>query len=121
MITESDVHAAEARMQELLQKSPRAVKARYDRRVSRIVISLSTGLELAIPPHIVEGMEHARPADFLQIEISPSGLGIHFPALDVDLYLPGLLEGKFGSEQWMEQGAKRLLTGKALQAGRRMG
>jgi hypothetical protein len=35
------------------------------------------------------------------IEISPSGLGLHFPALDVDLYLPALLEGYLGSRQWM--------------------
>ena len=25
-----------------------------------------------------------------KIEISPSGLGLHFPAIDADIYLPGL-------------------------------
>src|ERR1700683_2087116 len=36
-----------------------------------------------------------------EIEISPSGFGIHFPKLDVDIYLPGLLEGFLGSKRWM--------------------
>jgi hypothetical protein len=36
-----------------------------------------------------------------EIEISPSGLGIHFPKLDADLYLPGVLEGFLGSKRWM--------------------
>ena len=35
------------------------------------------------------------------IEVSPSGLGLHFPALDADVYLPGLVAGAFGSAQWM--------------------
>jgi hypothetical protein len=42
----------------------------------------------------------AKPADLDVIEISPSGLGIHFPKLVADLYLPALLEGFFGSRHW---------------------
>jgi hypothetical protein len=37
------------------------------------------------------------------IEISPSGLGLHFPALDADLYVPALLEGFLGSRHWMAE------------------
>jgi len=43
----------------------------------------------------------ARPAQLAGIEISPSGLGLHFPQLDANLYLPALLEGFLGSRQWM--------------------
>jgi hypothetical protein len=41
--------------------------------------------------------------------------GLHFPALDADLYIPALLEGFFGSKRWM---AARLgeLGGKARSA-----
>jgi hypothetical protein len=28
-------------------------------------------------------------------------LGLHFPTLDADLYLPSLLEGFLGSRRWM--------------------
>jgi hypothetical protein len=80
---------------------PAAVSVRYDRRVARIVISLASGLELAFPPKHAQGLEHAHPADLADAEITPSGLGIHFPRLNADLYLPALLEGFLGSRRWM--------------------
>ena len=95
-------------IQAATNSTPHAIAARYDRRVSRIVVSLNTGLELAIPPHIVEGLNHARPAELAEIEISPTGLGLHFPTLDADLYIPSLLEGLFGSSHWMAAGLGKL-------------
>ena len=35
---------------ELLASTPRAVSARYDRRIGRVVISLSTNLDVAFSP-----------------------------------------------------------------------
>jgi len=80
---------------------PHAESVRYDRRIGRIVIHLSTGLEVAFSPRDAQGLEDATAADLNEIEISPSGLGIHFPKLDADLYLPALLEGFLGSRKWM--------------------
>lgn len=80
---------------------PIAVTARYDRRSDRIVVTLNSGMELAFPPHIAQGLEHAKPADLKKIEISPSELGIHFPDVDAHLYLPALMQGIFGSESWI--------------------
>ena len=82
------------------KRNPVATSARYDRRIGRVVIALSSGLELAFAPHLVQGLEAAKPSDLLDVEISPSGLGVHFPKLDADLYLPALLEGLFGSANW---------------------
>src|SRR5262249_23931359 len=76
---------------------PRAVAARYDYRTGRIVIRLSSKLEVAFFPRDAEGLENASPSQVDEIEISPSGFGIHFPRLDADLYVPGLLEGFLGS------------------------
>jgi hypothetical protein len=86
---------------ERLASQPHAVRARYDRRIGRVVITLSTNLDVAFSPRDAEGLENASPAQLSPIEISPSGLGIHFPKLDADLYLPALLEGFLGSRQWM--------------------
>jgi hypothetical protein len=80
---------------------PTAVAARYDHRTDRIVIRLSSKLEVAFSPRDAEGLENARPRQLDEIEITPSGFGIHFPKLDADLYLPALLEGVLGSKQWM--------------------
>jgi hypothetical protein len=62
---------------------------------------LNHGVEFIFPTEIAEGLAGAAPADLAEIEISPSGLGLHWPRLDADLYLPGLLSGMFGSRQWM--------------------
>ena len=80
---------------------PAALAARYDRRRGRVVIELSTGYEVAFPPHRVQGLERAKSSDLAPIEISPTGFGLHFPKLDADLWLPALLEGVFGSRRWM--------------------
>ena len=101
MIHEDVFQAATARGAARLANTPRAVSARYDRRVGRVVIDLSSGLAVMFKPHHAQGLENARPSDLAEIEISPSGLGLHFPALDVDLYLPALLEGFLGSRKWM--------------------
>src|SRR6266540_4295029 len=80
---------------------PTAIAARYDRRLGRLIISLSTGVDVMFAPHDAQGLERAKPSSLSAIEISPSGLGLHFPRLDADLYLPALLEGFFGSKRWM--------------------
>ncbi len=80
---------------------PRAVAAHYDRKTGRIVINLSSKLDVSFSPLDAQGLENAKPSQLEEIEISPSGFGIHFPKLDADLYLPALLEGFLGSKKWM--------------------
>lgn len=95
--------SADTRAAARLATQPTAVTARYDRRVGRVVIGLSSGLEIAFKPHDAQGLQDARPAQLAEIEISPSGLGLHFPQIDADLYLPALLQGFLGSRSWMAQ------------------
>ena len=111
-IDKASTKAANERAVRRLATLPTAVHARYDRRIGRVVVALSSGLEIAFKPHDAQGLEMARPAQLSVIDISPSGLGLHFPALDADLYLPALLEGFLGSRQWMASamGRARLLS-----------
>lgn len=99
--TKDEIEAANERAAARLAKSPTAIAARYDRRIGRLVIDLSTGLSIAFKPHDAQGLEEAKPEQLAKIEISPSGFGLHFPDLDADLFLPGLLEGFLGSRKWM--------------------
>jgi hypothetical protein len=46
-------------------------------------------------------LEHAKAADLAEIELSPSGFGIHLPRLHADFYVPALLEELLGSRKWM--------------------
>ena len=80
---------------------PRAIAADYDRETGRVVIRLSSNLEVSFSPRDAQGLEKATPSQLEEIEISPSGFGIHFPKLDADLYLPALLQGFLGSRKWM--------------------
>lgn len=100
-ITDTTFEAANRRGAARKAAFPAAVAVRYDRRIARIVISLASGLQIAFAPRDVQGLEHATPADLADAEISPSGLGVHFPKLDADLYIPALLEGFLGSRRWM--------------------
>lgn len=98
--TENEFTQAGQRMQALRHQG-HAVAARYDRRRARVVVSLNTGVEVTFPPTLAEGLSDAAAADLAKIEITPSGLGLHWPTLDADLYVPGLLAGAFGGKQWM--------------------
>lgn len=99
-ITEQEFEQAERRMQTLRQHG-HSIAARYDRRRSRVVVSLNTGVQVTFPAKLAEGLAGAAPDDLADIEISPSGLALHWPKLDADLYVPALLVGVFGSKRWM--------------------
>lgn len=99
-ITERELEQAEERMA-TLRDAGHAVSARYDRRRARVVVALNTGVELTFPTRLAEGLADASPDSLADIEISPAGLGLHWPKLDADLYVPALLQGVLGSKQWM--------------------
>ncbi|MFB9952463.1 DUF2442 domain-containing protein [Rhizobium puerariae] len=99
-ISEKDLKAAEGRMQ-AQREAGYAVSARYDRRSSRIVIGLNTDVQVAIPARKIEELSEASAKELEEIEISPSGLGLYWPKLDADVYVPALLQGIFGSKRWM--------------------
>lgn len=97
---DADFEAAQARS-EALRQAGYAISARYDRRRARVIVELSTGVQLAIPVDRLEGLAGAAADALADIEISPAGLGLHWPQLDADVYLPALLQGMFGSRTWM--------------------
>lgn len=106
MITDSEITAAEARA-DAVRANGYATSARYNRQRGRVIVALSTGVELTFPASMAQGLADADDADLAVIEISPSGLGLHWPRLDADLYVPALMQGIFGSKAWMarEMGA----------------
>ena len=101
MVTREAMKKADARGARARANGPTAVAARYDRRSGRVIVTLSSGIDVMFGPENAQGLEGAKPAQLGTIEISPSGLGLHFPKLDADLYLPPLLAGWLGSRRWM--------------------
>ena len=102
-ITKDQFKAANARGAAAVARGPIAKAARYDSRRGLIVITLEGGCEFAFPVALAEGLADAPRSKLRKIKISPNGLGLHWPLLDADLYVPGLIEGVFGSRRWMQQ------------------
>jgi hypothetical protein len=103
MCSEEEVEAANQRAAAQLSRTPPATAVHYDCNADRVIVDLSSGLSILFRPQDVQGLEQARPEQLSEVEISPSGLGLHFPAIDADVYIPGLLEGSFGSRRWMAE------------------
>jgi len=101
MALRDDFELANERAREMERSVPRVVAAHYDRKPGRIVLELSSKVIVSFSPRDAEGLEDAKPSELNAMEISPSGFGIHFPALDADLYVPGILEGCLGSKAWI--------------------
>jgi len=99
-LTKEEFEAAKARGEARL-RGPRAESAHYDAGRNRIIVRLTTGVELGFAPRNVEGLQHASADDLKVIEVEAFGLDIHFPKLDADLYVPALLQGVLGSKRWM--------------------
>ena len=80
---------------------PVAVAARY--RAGMIFVELNSGVEIRFPVSLAQGLEGASPKDLAEIRIEARGLGLHWPRLDADLYVPGLLQGVLGTKKWMAE------------------
>lgn len=98
--SKAEIHAANLRGAETMQ-GPRAISAAYDKDRNSLCITLTTGTYIGFPVAQLEGLSDADPLKVANVIVEPPGLGLHWPELDVDLYVPALLEGVFGSRKWM--------------------
>jgi hypothetical protein len=103
VITKEQFKAANARGAAAVSRGPIARAVRYDSRRGLIVITLEGGCEFSFPVSLAEGLADAPRSKLAKVKISPNGLGLHWPLLEADLYVPGLIEGAFGSRRWMQQ------------------
>jgi hypothetical protein len=97
---ESEFNQASQNMASL-RENGYVVSAHYDSQELSVKIELNTRIRVIFPASLVEGLSDAPKENLSDIEVSPSGLGLYWPKLDVDLYIPSLLQGNFGSKKWM--------------------
>ncbi len=107
-LTEAQLAAAEARGAEMLKTEPRALAARYDPASGRVVLDLVNGCSYAFPADLVQDLQGASPDDVAQVEVDGLGFNLHWPALDVDLYVPALVASIFGTRDWMTRELARV-------------
>ena len=106
-LTEKDFKAAEARGREMLETEPRATSAKYDRRTGRVALELVNGCTYLFPVHLVEDLRDATPRDLSVVEVEGHGFNLNWPRLNVDLYVPALVAGEFGTRSWMNRALAR--------------
>jgi hypothetical protein len=99
-LPEADFVQAKAARAERMQ-GPLAASATYDAGRNRIVIALTTGIEIAFVPEQVQGLAGASADDLRDVVLRSGGLSIHWPRLDADFSVPNLLQGLTGTKRWM--------------------
>jgi hypothetical protein len=100
-LTDAEIEAAEARGEEAMRTQPRAVSARYDRETRRVVVELVNGCTYVFPAALAQELHGADDEALADVVIDGVGFNLHWPALDVDLYVPALVGGVFGTRDWM--------------------
>ena len=99
--TDAEIDAAITRAKEYEPYRPVVTAAEYRPTSDLISMRFRTGVQLFIPRKLLQGLESAKVSDLRRIEITLHGSALRWPTLDVDHYVPGLMEGVFGNRRWM--------------------
>jgi len=106
---------------EALSQDPSAVvDARYDAVRDTIDLTFRGGGSMMIPRQIIAGLREAPVSSLEAIRVSPAGDALSWPSLDVDVYVPGLVERVFGTRLFAgatgRRGGRRRSKAKAAAA-----
>ncbi len=86
-------------------REPRAKAVGYDRQLGRVIVELTNGCTFVFPPRLVQGLGQASDEQLAQVAILGSGHGLQWGAIDVDVSVPGLLQGLLGTAAYMARRA----------------
>jgi Protein of unknown function (DUF2442)/Domain of unknown function (DUF4160) len=98
--TDAEIHNALERAR-LHDGDPVAVKVEHVADLKLLIVTLSNRRRLVLPIEDLQGLRDATDQQLRHHELLGRGTGISFPALDVDLYVPALIEGVYGNRHWM--------------------
>jgi hypothetical protein len=107
-MTDPALESAEARGRAMLATEIRASAAHYDRQTRRVVVDLTNGCTYAFPARLVQDLQGASDDDLARVAVDGMGFNLHWPPLDVDLFVPALLSGLFGTRAWMASALARV-------------
>jgi hypothetical protein len=68
-----------------------------------VLIDLDNRCSFAFPARLAQGLQTATDQDLGDVQILGTGYGLHWDRLDVDLSVPGLLAGLFGTKAYMDR------------------
>ena len=106
--TDRDGYArARARGKARVEDSSAVVDARYDAGADSVELRFRGGGSMSIPRAIVPGLERASASKLEPVVVSPAGDALSWPSLDVDVYVPGLVERAFGTRLFAASTGRR--------------
>ena len=120
-LTDAQIDAAIERGHAARTHEPRALAARYDRQLGRVIVDLTNGCTFAFPPRLAQGLDSATEDQLAQVEILGHGSGLHWGGIDVDLSMAGLLAGLFGARSYMSRQAGQATSAAKTAAARMNG
>jgi len=82
-----------------VELTPLASSARVTQRKLRV--EFTNGVSIVVPVELVEGLADATGGQLSRVEVEGGGTSLHWDELDVDLYVPALMQGVMGTESWM--------------------
>ena len=91
----------------LHDREPRALTVEHVPGLNLLIVGLSNQRRLVLPIEEVQGLGKATHEQMRMYKLIGRGTGISFPELDVDLYVPALIEGVYGNRRWMAQLGKK--------------
>ncbi|MHC5823438.1 MAG: DUF2442 domain-containing protein [Nostoc sp.] len=97
---------ARAKSDAIATSEPQATRAFYDLYLGMIIVFLSNKCMFGFPSEAGEGLAGASVKDLAEVEVTPSGEGLHWKTLDVDLSISALMNGIFGTKKWMAELAR---------------
>jgi hypothetical protein len=104
--TDAEIETALERAK-LHDGDPRAQTVEHIPALKLLIVGLSNGRRLILPIEDLQGLGSATHKQIQNYELLGRGTGISFPDLDVDLYVPALIEGVYGNRRWMAQLGKK--------------
>ena len=94
---------AEKRGRQIAATEPRATSARYDPDSGRICVELHGERSFTFRARDIEGLETASDDQLADVTVLGRGIGLRWDSLDVDVSVPGLLAGLFGTKSWLDR------------------
>ena len=109
-LTDDQIDAALGRGQANRLREPRATKAWYAPDSKRVIVELENDCTFGFPARLAQGLEAASEEQLAEVELLGDGYGLHWEALNVDVSVPGLLAGVFGTRSYMARRAGQVVT-----------
>ncbi|MEM8829233.1 MAG: DUF2442 domain-containing protein [Cyanobacteria bacterium P01_G01_bin.19] len=104
---EQQIEAAKQNKLEIDRTEPKAKRVSFDRKNKKLIICLENGCIFSCPINIIQGVCELESEIISTVTLTPNKKGLRWEEADIDLSIPGLLIGIFGTKSWMKEIASK--------------